>query len=73
MEDRAPRLVRQIWWNRWCDRAELKACDTRGGYGLNNGYYSLSCIFESLQEDFRWVFSVIYGSHSNSEKIYGLN
>ncbi|KAG5623410.1 hypothetical protein H5410_008628 [Solanum commersonii] len=41
---------------------------------IQQGSYTLSCMLESSQEEFRWCFKGVYGPHSNPEKRnYGLN
>jgi len=32
------------------------------------GPFSISCILESTQEEFRWCFTGIYGPHTNLER-----
>jgi len=72
--------IQQIWGNRWADWATLEASGTRGGIIIIwdkrqwvktdtlQGSYSISCMLESIQEEFRWCFSGIYGPHTDSER-----
>lgn len=66
--------------NRWADWAELKPSGTRGGMivlwdkcqwrctEIYQGSYSIACMPESLQEDFSWFSTGIYGPHTNPER-----
>lgn len=72
-------LLHQIWGSRWVDWVELKTCGTSGGIIIiwdkrmwncidsHQGNYTITCMLESLQEDFRWCFTGLYGPHTNSE------
>lgn len=35
---------------------------------MQQGSYAISCMLESVQEDFRWCFTGVYGLHTNSER-----
>lgn len=75
-----PSLIRQIWGNNWLFWAEVKAIGTKGGLlilwdkrALNSvesevGAFSLSRRFESTSENFNWVFTRVYGPHTNPER-----
>lgn len=66
-------LLHQIWGSRWADWVELKVCGTSWGIIIiwdkrmwncidtHQGNYTITCIFESSQEDFRWCFTGVYG------------
>lgn len=66
--------------NRWVSWVELKACGSKGGIIImwnrrtwqcvdtQARAYLISCKFESLAEDFKWVFIGVYGPHTNSER-----
>lgn len=72
--------IQQIWGNRWADWATLEASGTRGGIIIIwdkrqwvktdtlQGSYSISCMLESIQEEFRWCFTGIYGPHTDPER-----
>lgn len=72
-----PSLIRQIWGNNWLSWAEVKAIGTKGRLlilwdkiawncvELEAGAFSLSCRFESTSEDFKWVFTGVYGPHTD--------
>ncbi|XP_075085270.1 uncharacterized protein LOC142168647 [Nicotiana tabacum] len=74
-------IVHQVWGNRWAKWEELKASGTRGAIIVlwdkrlwrcidsYQGRFSITCILESLHEDFRWCFTGMYGPHSNIERM----
>ncbi|XP_070020674.1 uncharacterized protein [Nicotiana sylvestris] len=80
MEDIPASMLYQIWGNRWVEWAELKASGTRGGIVVmwdrrlwkcndsHQGSFSITCFLDSLQEDFRWAFTCVYGPHTNAER-----
>lgn len=35
---------------------------------IQNGSYTICCMLESTQEEFRWCFTGVYGPHSNPER-----
>jgi len=80
IEDWSQQLVNSLWGNRWASWAELQANGTRGGIiilwdkrfrksvNIEPGTYSVSVILESIQEQFRWCYTGVYGPHTNNER-----
>lgn len=66
--------------NRWGSWAELQSCGSSGGIlvlwdkrfwscvDVQVGTFSISCRFEHLYEDFKFVFTGVYGPHTNPER-----
>lgn len=36
--------------------------------GIQQGTYTLTCMLESTQDEFRWCFTGVYGPHTNPER-----
>jgi len=80
LEEWSSLITGQLWGNRWASWAELKANGTRGGIiilwdkrnwvniSTHQGIYTVSCMLESVQENFRWCFTRVYGPHTNIER-----
>lgn len=80
IEEWSQQLVGSLWGNRWASWADLQANGTRGGViilwdrrlwksiNIQQGIYSVSVILESLQEQFRWCYTGVYGRHSNAAR-----
>ncbi|KAG5589144.1 hypothetical protein H5410_039658 [Solanum commersonii] len=80
LEEWSSLITGQLWGNRWASWAKLKANGTRGGViilwdkrswvniSTHQGIYTVSCMLESVQENFRWCFTGVYGPHTNIER-----
>ncbi|XP_019260140.1 PREDICTED: uncharacterized protein LOC109238161 [Nicotiana attenuata] len=80
IEEWPPHWIRQVWGNRWVDWAVLNSIGRSGGIivlwdkrkwlnrGVHQGHYTISCMFESAIENFRWCFIGVYGPYNNSER-----
>ncbi|KAG5618937.1 hypothetical protein H5410_018761 [Solanum commersonii] len=80
LEEWSSLITGQLWGNRWASWAESKANGTRGGIiilwdkrnwvniSTHQGIYTVSCMLESVQENFRWCFTRVYGPHTNIER-----
>ncbi|XP_059310209.1 uncharacterized protein LOC132061397 [Lycium ferocissimum] len=80
IEDWSISWIRQIWGNNWVEWVELQSPGRSGGIivmwdkrqwsirEVQRGCYTISCMLESTQEEFRWCFTGVYGPHSNIER-----
>lgn len=80
IEDGSSQRIRQVWGNRWVEWAAMNSIGRSGGIivlwdkrqwsnrGIQQGCYTISCMLESTQEDFRWCFTGVYGPHTNPER-----
>ena len=80
MADINRRVVQSIWGNQHVDWISLGSNDAAGGILLMwdrrvvekveeaAGYYSLSCKFRNVLDQFEWIFSGVYGPNSDSDR-----
>lgn len=80
IEEWSIQWIRQVWGNRWVDWAVLKSTCRSGGIivlwdkrvwlnrEIHQGHHTITCMFDSALEDFRWCFTGVYGPHNNSDR-----
>ena len=81
MADINRRVVQSIWGNQHVDWISLGSNDAAGGILLMwdrrvvekveeaAGYYSLSCKFRNVLDQFEWIFSGVSGPNSDSDRV----